>query len=300
MSGRSGTEIATRDIALRMTAHGHSVEIYTGAMGPLTAALAEQGVVCSSAVDDLSVPDIIHLNHQRFAEKVLERFSSVPAIVHCQDANHSNAQCFLQPNIMGWFGVSIACRQRIADDTGVSFNEVGMLPNYYDPRQISVRVSQLPAKPRRWLLVAEKPDTGKLVVLVRLLSYLFRARLTVVGPAIGRTIDNLPEECLSHDLVFGSARCALEAAASGAAVIVCDPRGISGFLGATQWKSWKDHNLGLGSFNGRPSFLALMNAIRAYDPHDATAASELVRNERSLENAVTDIERIYLTAIGST
>ncbi len=299
MTTRTGTEIVTRDLALGLKARGHHVSVLCPhPEGGLSDELRAKNVQVSSVAGDLQKPDIIHINHMESARTLLDRFPDVPAIFVCHDAttNHSYAQS--QPSIKAFFGVSDASRQRVADDTGIPLADVGLLPNYIDLNLIRLRNAPLPFFPRRWLFVAEKQQSEAMLAELERVARLFRAKLDAVGPLVDKVIDDLPAHFLGYDLVLASARCAMEASATGAGVIVCDPRGLAGFLTPELWRRCEQHNLGLGGFDQPSSFGPLARSVLRWSPRKAAAVSKIIRTERALSTGLDTIEAIYRNAIG--
>jgi len=84
--------------------------------------------------------------------------------------------------------------------------------------------------------------------------------------------------------VFAKAKCALEAMASGAAVILCDVAGLGGMVRASEVARLRRLNFGVRALSEPLSEDAILREIESYDAADATKASELIR-----ETASTDL-----------
>ncbi|MFZ2101404.1 MAG: hypothetical protein WAU86_12655, partial [Oricola sp.] len=121
--------------------------------------------------------------------------------------------------------------------------------------------------------------------------------LRAFGPYLKRTTDDLVAMAARHDLVWASARCAMESSIAGAGVIVCDPRGLAGFLTRRTWQEWQDHNLGLGCLDEKPTFGALSRVLSDYDPDEAFDTARQLRRERDLESGLDAIEALYRSVI---
>ena len=297
---RSGTEIVTRDLAIGMRRRGHDVDVYTGQTGGLTEELAAAGVNIYTDPDSVPVPDVFHVNHMGFARPLMELHKSVPVLVQCHDATHGNAALFNSDQVKLWSGVSQACRTRVGLETGVPLEAVRFLPNCVETDHLPELRQKMPIFPRRWLFVGEKPGGKRLERRLRLAAALFATRLDIVGPFVSAPdiVDDLASHAASYDLVFASARCALESAAAGTGVIVCDPRGLAGFLGREQWGHWGPHNLGLGCMDKSPNLANLIGSVLAWRRSEVHAVSHAIRRGRSLAELLQQLEQSYLHILG--
>jgi hypothetical protein len=103
-----------------------------------------------------------------------------------------------------------------------------------------------------------------------------------------------PEELfVQADIVFATARTALEASAAGAGVVVCDARGCAGFLTRSNAEAWLPYNLGAAVLSHPCDTAHVSAAIAAWSSEEATAASILVQECRALEAAIDRLETIY-------
>lgn len=294
MSARTGTEIVTRDIALGLKNRGHRVTVLTlRGDGPIAAGLRAEGVPVVADAAEVGEADIIHINHMDSARGLLALNPHTPAIFVCHDATTDHSYARQQPSIKAYFGVSDACRLRIATDTGLPTERIGMMPNYLDLSRIPLRQALLSLYQHRWLFVAEKWQSDILAAKLKSVATRFSARLEVVGPWVDKIVDDLPSLCLEHNLVFASARCAMEASATGAGVIVCDPRGLGGFLTPEFWRDAGRHNLGYGCLDSPADIDSLSGAVRRWNPLEAAKVSRIIRAERDLSIGLDRLESVY-------
>lgn len=294
LDARTGTEIVTRDLALGFSARGHQVEVFTNLPGGISGEIEAAGIPLFTDPARLQRPDVIHANHFEHALPVFERFPGVPALAVCHDPVNLNARSVPHPSVRRWSAVSENCRRRVARETGLPLEEVTLLPNYID-----LALGEAPAEAlgpgRRWLYAAEKRDAKPLRKRLQFLGRCFFRPLDQVAlfSKPRRIVDNYPALARNYDLVFASDRCATEAAAAGAPVIVCDPRGLAGFLTPGAWREWSDHNLGEICLTRANSLWNLAAEIRKADKAQARAVARLIRDERSLEAGLDRLEAIY-------
>jgi hypothetical protein len=298
LSTRTGTEIVTRDFALGLLKRGHEVSVLTQANGPIAQELRANNIQVTLNHLEIPRPDVIHIHHNMTeALQLLQRYPDVPALSMCHDSRDDYTFAANHPSIKTLFGVSLACRLKVAADTGIALDNIGTFHNYVDLEKMPLRQSPLPLLPAQWLFVGEKYPGDDMAEMLRNVADRFGARLRTVGPFAERhlnhVVENLAPHFVSSDLVFASARCAIEAAATGAGVIVTDPRGIAGFLGPRPWRKWSDHNLGLGCFSKPVTPLSLAKSVLRWNPWKAAAVSNLVRQERALTMGLDRLEAIY-------
>jgi hypothetical protein len=289
LDGRSGTEVVAAELAEGLLRAGHRPILYTTRKGILARSLVDRGLVVLDRLADLSArPDVIHGHHGPPTMAALIALPGVPALFVCHDARSAFDEPPFHPRVRRYFAVDELCRARLIS-AGLSAASVDLLPNAFDPERIQRR-PPLPPRPRRALVLAK--DRGHLPA-VRSACARAGLMLEEMGPATGRISDTLGDELPHFDLVFASARMALEAAAAGCAVIVCDGRGMAGPLTLKAAAAWLPWNLGLGVLTFSPTREALAHAISAYDPAEAAAVTDLIRAERPLPALISRLEAIY-------
>lgn len=289
---RSGTEIVTRDLACGLLSEGNDVAVLTERTGPIAAEVRIRGgAVCEDVASIPWLPDIIHANHPDVAAPAFVRFPTVPAIAVC----HNSDEPFVSaryPSIRVAFGVSNACRDRASRDLHFPLEDVGLLLNAVDLDHCPWR-DGLPARPAKWLFVAEKESSRPMLRLVRKLARRLDATVSAVGPRVRYTVRSLATYAAGFDLVIASARSALETAATGTAVCVADPRGIGGMLTRESWSEWRDENLGKAILKLSVTQEHLERSIRTYDASEARLVAAQIRSEAALSTKIRQLVEIY-------
>src|SRR5207302_349731 len=121
--------------------------------------------------------------------------------------------------------------------------------------------------------------------------------LEIVGRQRGKPLPN-PEDFLpSYDLVFAKARCALEAMAVGAAVVLCDVAGAGPLVTPADFDWLRRRNFGRWTLRDavRPEVLA--RQIERYDASSAAEVTLRVRAEASLDGALEELAQLYREVI---
>ncbi len=292
LTKRTGTEIVTRDFALGLKSRGHEVEVLTLQAGAMAEEIRKAGVPVETEANRLPfVPDVIHANHEPMIGLASSRFPKAPILFQNHAPGDVIGAGVNNPACIYYFGISQLACDAISRATGRPTD--GIIGNFVDLSLFIPRQSPLPDKPRRWLVVAEKKHGLRHFGKICLLGAFHRAVVTAVGPRVLRLIQNVPATAANQDLVFASARCAIEASTAGAGVIITDYRGTAGFLHGNNVEEAWQKNLGYTLFD-KPSSLAALNAsINDWNPRSAEAASKWLRNNASLEAGLSRLEEIY-------
>jgi glycosyltransferase involved in cell wall biosynthesis len=295
LAHRSGTEVVTEQLADGLRRRGHEVMIFTQMIGPLGAAMRARGHVVVDRPGDLPRrPDIIHAHHTAPAMAALAAWPGVPAVFVCHGAASPFDALPPHPGIRRILAVDELCRARLVAE-GAPADAVGLLPNAVDLARIPPRPRPLPARPER-AVVLTKHATH--LAAVRAACAAAGVHLEEYGHGPGRMVER-PEELFAEaDLVFATARTALEAAAAGAGVVVCDGRGCAGFLTGARAEAWLPWNLGAGILTRPAEAGAIGEAIAEWSAAEAEAAAALVRRERNLEGLLGRIEAIHAEILG--
>jgi hypothetical protein len=153
----------------------------------------------------------------------------------------------------------------------------------------------LPLKPKAALML-----TKILQQQNRVRAACAKAGLTLdeLGHATGKMSDQLEKVLPRYDIVFATARMALEAATVGCAVVVADGRGFAGMLRSENLQAWRRLNFGAGLLTGPVTAATLDAAIAAYDAADATEVCGRLRVEASADDCAAAYLQLYTQVIG--
>jgi glycosyltransferase involved in cell wall biosynthesis len=290
LRGRTGSEIATAELALGLARRGHVVAVFAPLIGRTAEDLRRQGVI---AVDSLSevpwTPEIIHGHHNIVAAAALIRFSQTPALF----VSHSPIYWIEGPlplsRISRVFAVSEACRERLIAAGGPGSKDIALLLNAVDLDRFELR-PPLPKVPRRALVLTKN---AKHLPDVRAAAAAANLSLDELGPGVGNVVDDLHTRLCNYDIVFATGRMALEALACGCAVIIADSRGLAGLVRSDVVDQWRQHNLGQRLLDRAVSVAGLLSEIKRYDAADARAVSLRIRDAASLSAYLESVEAIY-------
>jgi len=191
-------------------------------------------------------------------------------------------------------GSNIAKRSQLARGIRDSFPKI--ILNAVDLRRFQPRAS-LPAQPKHALVFSNHASRHTHLQAVRRACRRLGLEFDVLGSLAGTGVAD-PERVLPrYDLVFAKARCALEARATGAAVVLCDFAGAGPMVSSENFDYLRVWNFGGGVLVNplKPEYIRA--EIARYDPADADRVCQRVRQEAGLETATRRWIALYTEVI---
>lgn len=291
----SGTETWTRDFALALAARGHEPILYTMIAGALADDLRARGVrVVTRLRETGAAPDVVHAHHpQGVAALAWHRDS--PGLFVAHDFSIWTDAPPLLPRFYRYVAVDEPNRERLLA-RGTAPERTSVILNSVDLARFPAR-DRLPAKPRRALLFSNYATERTHLPAVREACARAGLALDVAGLGSGRPVPR-PEEILSrYDVVFAKARCALEALATGCAVILCDAWGAGSYVTASDVDRMRPLNFGRKLLTSPVTVPHLLAELDRYDADDAGEASRRVRAVAGLDEMVDRFVDLYAEVI---
>jgi hypothetical protein len=289
----SGTETVVEMLADGFRRAGHEPMVLAPTLGPQADLMRARGHVVVDRVAALPAkPDLIHAQHTPVALSALAAFPDVPAVFSCHNPLYEVEAPRPHPQIRRWIAMDDLTRKRCLS-RGVPAEYLTVIPNAVDFRRFARR-SPLPSRPGRALLLTkthEHQATVRAVCLEQGLS------LDELGPATARFSTQIEQELPDYDLVFATERMALEAAAVGCAVIICDGRGFAGLLTSEFLPAWRALNFGVGLLTMPTTPEALHAAIAGYDADDAAIVTDRLRAQASVDDSIAQHLAVYAAAL---
>lgn len=293
LSGRTGTEIFVAQLAEKLRSRGHEVLLYSPLVGELGLKLRSQGHFVYERIEDIhEAPDVIHAHHVGPTICALAAFPGTPAIfiMHSVDAEYDAPP--LHPQIASYHAVSSFIRKQRAT-SALPAAKIGIVRNAVDLARFRMK-SVINTRPERASAVINNREGLQLIRAACITTGLV---LEEIGPGVGRVLDDLPKAFESADIVFASGRSALEALASGCAVVLTGGGRFGGLVQPRSIDLALELNLGVRTLNDRLTQSALEAAIRLYASPDVIAVSKRVRELASLDEQAQKLEALYLNAI---
>ena len=152
----------------------------------------------------------------------------------------------------------------------------------------------VPPRPARTLIFSNSSGTDAVHVrAIREACARSGISVEMSGFKSGTVLDR-PEEALgSYDLVFAKARAALEAAATGAAVVLCDVAGTGPMVTTENFAALRRINFGMRTLRKAATVDALSAEIARYDAADAMDVARQVRALAGQDVLVDQLLGIY-------
>lgn len=293
MTSASGTVTYTRDLALALLRHGWTPIVYAPQLGPPAEVLRDATISVISDLEQLGArPDIIHGHHVLETLSAMARFPNVPAVFVCHDSLAWHSIPPRMPRIRQYVAVDRNCRDRMVLEHAIPEDSVRVLTNPVDLERFPRRES-LPPKPKRALVFSNQAIENSFVAPIREACAMRDIEVDVAGSLSERPVDRPEGVMPGYDLVFGKARCAIEAAASGAAVIGCDARGMSGMLTTARLEEMRVLNFGARTLQLPITRENILREIDRYDAADALAVSDRIRASNSADLLAEQFIALY-------
>ena len=195
-----------------------------------------------------------------------------------------------------YVAVDRRCKKRLEQTPGIDAARIEQIENAVDLTRYRLR-EPLPEQPSRALIFSNYATSSTHLPAIRKACRRKKIELDVIGIGAG-TATKKPESILPHyDLVFAKARCALEAMASGCAVILCDFAGSGPMVSTQNFDALRRMNFGQGVLTNplRPEYLE--KEMDHYDFSDAAQVSARIREEADLVVAAQRWLQLYTTVI---
>ena len=293
LSDRTGTELYVKEAALGLLRRGHAPVVYTPDPGNIAAEIRAATVPVVNDLARIGVrPDLIHGHHHQQTMAAVLRFPGVPALFATHDwmAWHDAPPVF--PRILRYMAVDVTTRDRLVAEHAIPEDRARVLLNWVDLERFRPR-DPLPARPRRALVFSNYAREDSQLPAIEAACRLAGLELDVIGRGVDRCVAD-PERVLGeYDLVFAKARCALEALAVGASVVLCDFRGLGPLVTAAELDSLRPLNFGARTLRHPITPDLLLQQIARYDAGDAAEVSRRVRESAGMEAGVDRLLGLY-------
>lgn len=293
LSQRTGTETALRDLALALLAAGHQPMVYTPRLGEIAGELHAAGIPVVSDLRRLpAAPDIVHGNHHVETLEALFAFPAARGLFVCHDRTFYISAPPRLARIRRYVAVDANCLERLVDDYKIPRDLTRVIYNAVDVQRFPQR-APLPPAPTRAAVFSNYAGPGTHLDAVQAACARRNLPLEVIGASAG-TSSAAPEQILGqYDLIFAKARCALEAMATGAAVVLCDAHGVGPMVTFEELPDLRPWNFGRRLLRNRPTAAAIAEQMQRYDAADAQAVSNYIRTHAGLADAVAQYIRVY-------
>jgi hypothetical protein len=294
LATRTGTEIVVRDLAFGLRAAGHTPWVYSPQLGGIATELQDAGIQVVSDLHRLmQEPDIIHGHHHVETLEALLHFPQTRGLFVCHDRSIWMSAPPRLDRLRRFIAVDANCLERLTADYAIPEAMTRVIFNSVDIDRFPRRSTPLPAQPSRALVFSNYAATDTHLEAVQVACAMLDLPLEVIGVGVGRST-NAPEQVLGrYDLVFAKARCAIEAIACGAAVVLCDAQGLGPMVTMRELAELRRWNFGRRVLREPLDPTAIANQVRRYDPTEAAAVTAYIRKHAALPVAVRQYVQVY-------
>ena len=295
---RGGSELYARDIATSLMRRGHFPVAFSTVLGDVARDLRQATVPVISDLTDLNaVPDVVHGHHHMETMMALMTFPDSPAVFVCHGWSPWIEMPPLHPNIRRYVAVDDLCRERLLTSRDLDASKIETIYNFVDMDRF-VRRPPLPPRPGAALIFSNYAGSEIEGAVREACRAVGVERVDVAGHRAGNPIER-PEDLLpQYDVVFAKARAALEAMATGCAVIVLDNAGLGGMVTSDNVNRMRPLNFGIRTMQRAPlSVEAIVAELRRYDGRDAAVVSDFIRKTAGMAPVVARWEALYAEAI---
>jgi len=293
-----GSELFCAEVAIELRRRGHDVAVFSPRIGDIAMMMFANGVQVKSRLADLPwKPDVIHGQHHLQAVAALGYFPDTPAIYYCHGVTPWVERIPIHRRIRRYVMMCEWMVTTTVTEHGLAPERVTFIPNGVNTERFS-RVRQVKERPERALIFGNNEipaEVARLETACRKLNI----TLDKIGKPYGDPAPR-PEAFLAdYDLVFAIGRCAVEALASGCAVIPVIP-GLAGELidpGNFDRYAFSNFSPRYYTSGQQVTNAWLASQLSGYSRANVEAVCARVRGERTIRRAVDALENIYAEAI---
>lgn len=286
MAGRHGSVMYVRDLAASLFRRGQQPVVYAPELGEVAHELRAETIPVTDDLRNITAPpDIIIGNTHPDTMCALLQFPGTPAIfvLHAWDVWLADAPKF--PRLRRYVAVDETVRDWLVSQRGIPEERVRLIYNGVDLDRFKPR-EPLPEKPERAAVFSNYIGETSGLGIIREACRRCGITLDVIGETGGQVVSR-PEEILRrHDIVFGKARCALEAMATGCAVIMCDYGRLGGIVTSQNWPELRRMNFGRRAIRHKLNVENVIAEIGKYSRNDARDVSRCIRDVANVNDMV--------------
>ena len=298
LARRGGIETFGRQLARGLEARGHSVVAYSSDPRQGERLLETDVMPVVTDLERLPFrPDVIHGQHHLDTMTALNALPGVPAIYQSHGAVW-RTWCPKHPRIYRYVTVSSTLRERVIAESCLDPERVEVLLNGVDLKRFAW-VRRPSATPLRALLFNSRHEEGSATVAaIREAAARTGLELDLMGFHFATSTDE-PEKLLpAYDIVFASGLSAIEALASGCAVVVLGRSSCGDMVLEENFDRFRRTNFSIATNSPPPSVAHIEAQIRRYSAPDCERVTARIRREADFELSIDRLLIAYEAAIG--
>lgn len=293
LSNYTGSELVVRDLALGFQALGHLPMVYSPKLGGVSSQIIAKNIPVVDRLAALpSTPDVIHGNHHLETLHAALLFPEAPVIFICHSRYAWESIPPLFDRISAFVAVDFYTRERLIQDYSIPHEKIEVIYNWVDMQRFQFN-KPVNAEPKRALVFSSYAENDNKLNAIKLACQACNLTLDIVGFGVGTGVTN-PETILGqYDVVFAKAKCALEALATGAAVIVCDKFGLGEMVTMQNVAEFRQWNFGIHLLNKPLTVENIVTEIKKYNAIDANEVTQFIRTRSNLNRSLHHYLQLY-------
>ncbi len=288
-----GAETFVQDLARGLQEQGHSVMAYTSDLANRPRMMEGDLVPITTDLSRLSFrPDIVHGQHHLDAMTAVGALPEVPALYHCHGANWLETQP-VHPRIYKYLAVSRTLVERMRIESNLAESQVELILNSVNLDRFTT-IRSLPERPKRALFYNKvHHPASPTVAAVKEAATRHGLELDFLGRLFGE-LTHRPEERLPlYDIVFASGRSAIDALASGCAVIVLGRNSCGPMVCASNYEHFRSVNFSVAANVLPASADAIAGQIGSYSAEMSASITRRLREDADSRRMVARLIEIY-------
>ncbi len=289
----SGTEVYIRDLAIELKKKGFGVEIFSPILGKLAQEIRQAGIHITDDTRKIKdTPDLIHAHQYLPSMEVICRFPETPLVYFLHDRTYFGDVPPAYSKILKYVAVDYNCLDRLIIDQNIPAEKTDVIYNWVDTDKFKMR-GTIAGKPKRALVFSNYANEKNYFPVLKNACEKQGIHLDGIGIGLGKMKSD-PENILpAYDIVFAKAKAAMEAMATGAAVILCDYRGFGGMVTTESFDFMRQYNFGMRTLEKEITEDLVIQEIKKYNPERIKETTNKIRQEAGFKKTFSLIISLY-------
>ncbi len=290
----AGSELYTKDLTEFLAEHGHSVTVFSPALGPIAEEI--QKIKGARVINNLDLVkeeefDILHIHHNINAFIVREYFPEVPAVM----VVHGVLPEYEQPprmdlGISKYIAVSEEVQEHLESEYNISSERIEVIRNWVNSNRFSPR-EKISNSPKRLMVLSNHLEDWQEEIYKKVCKQRRIGFLHVGLPE--NPVQDVEKYINESDVVVTLGRGAMESMACQRNVIISDIHGVDGMLTPEIYKESIKNNLSGRRYHKRLTKDLFEKELDRYSVSNAREMYEIVKRNHNREKNISKILSIY-------
>ena len=291
----AGSELYTKDLAKYLSSKGHSVTVFSTALGPIAEEINRiKNVSVTNNLEEIKDKkfDVLHIHHNVNAYLLREYFPKTPAIM----VIHGVLPEYEQPprmdlGISQYIAVSEEVRDHLMKEYDIPKSKIEVIYNWVNKKKFAKK-SEINPAPKSLLVISnhlssEQEEIYKSVCREKGIEYLH------IGLP-DNPVFNVEDYINKADIIVTIGRGAIESIMCGRNVIISDIYGIDGMLTPTLYSESMKNNLSGRRFGKKLTKEIFEEELGKYSVSNAKEMQKIVMHNHNREQNIQKIISLYI------